>query len=79
MDVWVPYLVLCGGLVVVLGALTLLARFVRRRGGGGAGAVLAAYEEAFRATSHVAYHEVTAQARRKKPVGSPDGPGKRAT
>ncbi|MFG3048513.1 hypothetical protein ACGFZR_26725 [Streptomyces sp. NPDC048241] len=72
MNAWVPYLILLGGLAVVLGALTCLARFVRRRGGGGG--VLAAYEEAFRATSHVAHHEVRAQARRKRPVGSPDGP-----
>ncbi|MEU4110691.1 hypothetical protein ACGFYT_25280 [Streptomyces sp. NPDC048208] len=75
MDVWVPYLILCGGLAVVLGALSWLARLIRRRGG--AGGALAAYEEAFRASGHVAHHEIRAQAERKSPAASPDGPFRR--
>ncbi|MYZ09706.1 hypothetical protein GT028_20345 [Streptomyces sp. SID2999] len=75
MNVWVPYLILCGGLVMVLGALTWLALHVRRRGG--AGGVLAAYEEAFRATSHAAHQEIRAEAERKTPADSPDGPFRR--
>ncbi|MFF7386506.1 hypothetical protein ACIQRE_23685 [Streptomyces griseoluteus] len=75
MDAWVPYLMLCGGLAVVLGALTWLALRVRRRGG--AGGVLAAYEEAFRTTGHAAYQEIRAEAERKTPADSPDGPFRR--
>ncbi|MFJ6905886.1 hypothetical protein [Streptomyces griseoluteus] len=75
MDAWVPYLVLCGGLAVVLGALTRLALHVRRRGG--AGGALAAYEEAFRATGHAAYQEIRAEAGRRTPADSPDGPFRR--
>ncbi|MFJ8789179.1 hypothetical protein [Streptomyces sp. NPDC102462] len=76
MDALLPYPALAGGLVVVLGFFTWLARLIRRRGaaGAGIGAALAAYEEAFRATSHAAHYEVRAQARRKAPTGSPDGP-----
>ncbi|MEU1161097.1 hypothetical protein ACIPX0_24170 [Streptomyces sp. NPDC090075] len=39
--------------------------------GGGPGGALAAYEEAFRATSHAAHQEVRQQAERKTPTGSP--------
>lgn len=39
--------------------------------GGGLGGALAAYEEAFRATSHTAHCEVRQQAERKTPTGSP--------
>ncbi|MGW2570139.1 hypothetical protein [Streptomyces sp. NPDC001537] len=74
MDALTPFLVLVGGLAVVMAAFTWLARRIRRRGtaGGGLGGALAAYEEAFRATSHVAHHEIRAQADRKTPTGSPD-------
>ncbi|MFF9361268.1 hypothetical protein [Streptomyces griseoluteus] len=75
MDVWVPYLILCGGPAVVRGALTGPAPHVRRRGG--AGGVRAAYEEAFRATGHAAYQEIRAEAERKTPADSPDGPFRR--
>ncbi|MGW5044048.1 hypothetical protein [Streptomyces griseoluteus] len=75
MDVWVPYRILCGGPAVVLGALTGPALHVRRRGG--AGGVPAAYEEAFRATGHAAYQEIRAEAERKTPAASPDGPFRR--
>lgn len=34
---------------------------------------LAAYEEAFRATSHASHHEIRAQGERKTPTDSPDG------
>jgi hypothetical protein len=74
MDALLPYLVLAAGVAVVMAAFTLLALRIRRRGtaGGGLGGALAAYEEAFRATSHAAHHEIRAQADRKTPTGSPD-------
>lgn len=74
MEGWLPYVIVFGFFAAVLGFLTWLARVIRRRGsaGGGAGAALAAYEEAFRATSHAAYQEIRAQAERKAPAGSPD-------
>ncbi|MFI7404363.1 hypothetical protein ACIBW9_28460 [Streptomyces sp. NPDC049541] len=74
MDALTPFLLLVGGLAVVMAAFTSLARRIRRRGtaGGGLGGALAAYEEAFRATSHAAHHEIRAQADRKTPTGSPD-------
>ncbi|MHB9862967.1 hypothetical protein [Streptomyces sp. YIM S03343] len=74
MDALLPYLVVFGSWAVVLRALTLLARWIRRRGSGGGGvsAALAAYEEAFRATSHQSHYEIQAQADRKVPTGSPD-------
>ena len=34
---------------------------------------LAAYEEAFRATSHASHYEIRAQGERKAPTDSPDG------
>ncbi|MDH6217017.1 hypothetical protein [Streptomyces pseudovenezuelae] len=69
-----PYLIAVGCLALVLGFLTWAARWIRRRGsgGGGVGAALAAYEEAFRATSHAAYQEIRAEAGRKDPLESPD-------
>jgi len=74
MDALLPYLVLAAGVAVVMAAFTLLALRIRRRGtaGGGLGGALAAYEEAFRATSHAAHHEIRAQADRRTPTGSPD-------
>ncbi|MFI6406587.1 hypothetical protein [Streptomyces sp. NPDC050548] len=75
MSVVLPYLVLLGFLAVTLGFFTWPARRIRRRGtaGGGIGGALAAYEEAFRTTSHAAHHEIRAQAERKAPADSPDG------
>jgi hypothetical protein len=75
MDALSPYLVLLGSLAVVLGGFTMLARRIRRRGAAGAGAsaVLAAYEEAFRATSHQAHYEIRVRADRRVPTDSPDG------
>ncbi len=69
-----PFVVL-GGFAAVLGLLTWVARLNRRRGGAGTGVsgALAAYEEAFRATSHASHHEIRAQAERKAPTDSPDG------
>ncbi|MFF3939574.1 hypothetical protein [Streptomyces phaeofaciens] len=78
MDALVPVVVL-GGFAVVLGFLTWLARLTRRRGAAGAGGALAAFEEAFHATGHVSHHEIRAQAERKAPTGSPDGPRRRRT
>ncbi|KMS89447.1 hypothetical protein ABZT16_07140 [Streptomyces flaveolus] len=79
MDGWVPYVVVFGFFSGVLGLLTWLARVIRRRGGAGAGvgAALASYEEAFRATSHAAHHEIRAQADRRSPAESPDGTRRR--
>ncbi|MFF4357950.1 hypothetical protein [Streptomyces sp. NPDC001604] len=74
MDALTPCLIVTAGLVVVTAAFTGLALRIRRRGtaGGGLGGALAAYEEAFRTTSHAAHHEIRAQADRKTPDGSPD-------
>ncbi|MGW0878722.1 hypothetical protein [Streptomyces sp. NPDC002671] len=78
MDALPPYLIVFGFFALTLGLLTWLARAIRRRGAaGGMGAALAAYEEAFRATSHAAHQEVRAQAERKSPTESPDGPHRR--
>ncbi|MGW0836071.1 hypothetical protein [Streptomyces prunicolor] len=70
-----PYLALLGFLAAVLGFFTWLSRRIRRRGtaGGGMSGALAAYEEAFRTTSHASHHEIRTQARRKAPTDSPDG------
>ncbi|MFE2420160.1 hypothetical protein [Streptomyces hokutonensis] len=75
MSVLFPYLVLLGFLAVALGFFTLLARRIRRRGtaGGGMSGAPAAYEEAFRTTSHASHYEIRAQAERKVPTDSPDG------
>ncbi|MEU6144858.1 hypothetical protein ABZ848_31480 [Streptomyces sp. NPDC047081] len=74
MDELLPHLLVFGALALVMGAFTGLARLIRRRGGtgGGLGAALAAYEEAFRATSHAAHYEIRAEAERKDPLESPD-------
>ncbi|MGW7242287.1 hypothetical protein [Streptomyces sp. NPDC054804] len=73
MQTLLPYLFVIAGLAVVLTAFTWLARYIRRRGtaGGGLGAALAAYEEAFRAAGHASHHEIRQQAERKAPTGSP--------
>jgi hypothetical protein len=70
-----PYLALLGFLAAVLGFFTWLARRIRRHGtaGGGMSGALAAYEEAFRATSHASHHEIRTQGERKAPTDSPDG------
>ena len=70
-----PYLILLGLLAAVLGFFTWLARRIRRRdtAGGGMSGALAAYEEAFRATSHASHYEIRAQGERKAPTDSPDG------
>lgn len=68
-----PYLIVFAGFGAVLACLTWLARYIRRRGaaGGGLGGVMAAYEEAFRATSHASHYEIRQQAERKAPTGTP--------
>ncbi|MEV6761887.1 hypothetical protein AB0N16_14820 [Streptomyces sp. NPDC051105] len=73
MQTLLPYLILFAGLAVVLTAFSRLARYIRLRGtaGGGLGGALAAYEEAFRATSHASHFEIRQQAERKAPTGSP--------
>ncbi|MZD04044.1 hypothetical protein GTW43_02955, partial [Streptomyces sp. SID5785] len=61
-----PLLVIFGSFAVVLAALGLLARRVRRRGtAGGVSGALASWEEAFRVTSHAAHVEIRAQAERR--------------
>lgn len=70
-----PLLGIFGGFAAVLAGFVWLALHVRRRGTAGAGvtAALAAWEEAYRVTSHESYWEVKAQAERQLPVLSPDG------
>lgn len=72
----VPYLVLTGALIAVMGLLTWFKGVVRRRGPAGSAmrGALAAYEEAMRVTSHDSHHEVRAEADRRAPVGSPGDP-----
>ncbi|MFI8516966.1 hypothetical protein ACIGEZ_03910 [Streptomyces sp. NPDC085481] len=73
---FLPLLVTAAALAGVLGLLTRLAVVVRRRGTAGAAitAAMAAHDEAFRITAHESYVEVQAQAERKAPLLSPDGP-----
>jgi hypothetical protein len=75
MDALLPYLIALGCLAAVMGFFTWPERLIQRRGGagGGLGAAPAAYEEAFRATSHTSHYEIRAQADRKAPTDSPDG------
>ncbi|GAA0374773.1 hypothetical protein GCM10010319_61680 [Streptomyces blastmyceticus] len=75
MDDLLPPLAIFGGLAAVLCGFAWLALHVRRRGTAGTGvtAALAAWEEAYRATSHESYLEIQAQAERRSPVVSPDG------
>ncbi|GAA1927831.1 hypothetical protein [Streptantibioticus ferralitis] len=75
MDVFLPLLAVFGGFIAVLSGLTWLAVRARRPGAGGSavGAALAAWEEAYRVTSHESHHEIKAQAERQVPVLSPDG------
>ncbi|MFD4257896.1 hypothetical protein ACFWR9_09725 [Streptomyces sp. NPDC058534] len=69
-----PFLILAGGLAVVLGFGAWPAR-IRRRGlaGGAMSAAPTSYEEAFRVTAHEAHVEIRARAERTAPVLSPDG------
>ncbi|WP_254395517.1 hypothetical protein [Streptomyces sp. AC512_CC834] len=69
-----PFVILAGGLAVVLGLFTWLAVRIRRRGtaGGAMSAALASYEEAFRVTAHEAHVEIRAQTDRRAPLLSPD-------
>lgn len=71
-----PYLLLAGGLAVVLGGFAWLASVVRRRGVAGAAmrAAMASYDEAFRVTAHESYYEIRAASDRQEPVGSPGDP-----
>lgn len=70
-----PLLAIFGGLLAVLCGFVWLALHVRRRGTAGSGvtAALAAWEEAYRVTSHESYWEIKAQAERQSPAVSPDG------
>jgi hypothetical protein len=74
MGALLPFLILIGGLVIVLGFFTRLASRIRRRGlaGGAMSGALASYEEAFRITAHDSHVEIQAQAKRKAPILSPD-------
>ena len=75
----VPYLLLVGGLALVLGGFAWLAAVIRRRGVAGSAmrAAMASYDEAFRVTAHESYHEIRAQSDRQEPVGSPGDPWRR--
>ncbi|WP_326800014.1 hypothetical protein OG946_35375 [Streptomyces sp. NBC_01808] len=72
----VPYLVVFGCLVAVMGFFTWLKGVVRRRGlaGSAVQSALAACEEAIRITSHDSHHEVRAAADRRAPVAAPGDP-----
>jgi hypothetical protein len=62
-----------GGVVLVLAGLAWFASWARRHGrGSGVAGALAAYEEAYRPTSHHSHHEQRAAADRKTETGSPD-------
>ncbi|MBO1332854.1 hypothetical protein [Streptomyces sp. VRA16 Mangrove soil] len=75
MTALLPYLALLAFLALAVACLARLAARVRRRGtaGGAVTAALAAYEEAYRVTSHEAYTEMRARADRLSPLESPDG------
>ncbi|MFK0232492.1 hypothetical protein [Streptomyces vinaceus] len=75
MELFLPLLVIFGGLAAVLAALVWLARHVRRRGTAGAAitGALASWEEAYRVTAHESHWEIRAQAERQAPSLSPDG------
>jgi hypothetical protein len=79
MNALVPYLLLAGGLAVVMGGFAWLASVVRRRGVAGAAmrAAMASYDEAFRVTAHESYYEIRAQSDRQQPVGAPGAPWRR--
>ncbi|MFJ4683125.1 hypothetical protein ACIQNG_32390 [Streptomyces sp. NPDC091377] len=70
MDALLSFLIMFGGLAVVVGLFSLLAVWIRRRGtvGGAMSAALASYEEAFRITSHESHIELRVQAERKAPL-----------
>jgi hypothetical protein len=70
----VPYLVVSGCLIAVMGFFTWLKRLVLRRGLAGSAlrGALASYEEAMRITSHESHIEIRAQADRQTPVVSDD-------
>ncbi|MFE1379087.1 hypothetical protein ACFW6S_09100 [Streptomyces sp. NPDC058740] len=76
-----PLLVIAAVIAGILGLLARLAVVVRRRGTAGAAltAALAAHDEAFRITAHEAHVEIQAQADRKAPLLSPDGPWPKRT
>lgn len=70
----VPYLVVVGCLIAVMGFFTWLKRLVIRRGLAGSAlrGALASYEEAMRITSHESHIEIRAQADRQAPAVSDD-------
>ncbi|WP_326806488.1 MULTISPECIES: hypothetical protein [unclassified Streptomyces] len=76
MSEMVPYLIVFGCLVSVVGFFTWLKGVVRRRGLAGTAVTgaLASYEEAMRTTAHDSHVEVRAQADRRAPILSPDDP-----
>ncbi|MEV5970002.1 hypothetical protein [Streptomyces sp. NPDC051921] len=73
---FLPLLVIALALAALLGLLARLAVVVRRRGTAGAAitAAMAAHDEAFRITAHESYVEVRAQAERRAPLLSREGP-----
>ncbi|MEV6839135.1 hypothetical protein AB0N17_32300 [Streptomyces sp. NPDC051133] len=80
MDGLPRYAIVLGFFAVTVALRTCFARVIRRpaAAGGGVGAALAAYEEAFRPTGHAAHAELRAQAGHRSPADSPDGPHRRS-
>ncbi|MDQ1020142.1 hypothetical protein [Streptomyces afghaniensis] len=70
----VPYLVVSGCLITMMGFFTWLKRLVLRRGLAGSAlrGALASCEEAMRITSHESHVEIRAQADRQTPIVSHD-------
>ncbi len=67
------YVVFLSGTLVVLAGLTWFAKWAKGRGhGSGLAGAVAAYEEAYRPTSHHSHHEQRAAANRQAEAGSPD-------
>ncbi|MFK4082623.1 hypothetical protein ACI2LF_00825 [Kribbella sp. NPDC020789] len=67
------YAIFLGGLLIVLAGLTWFARWAKGRGhGSGLAGAVAAYEEAYRPTSHHAHQEQRVAADRQAEAGSPD-------
>ncbi|MGW0823648.1 hypothetical protein [Streptomyces sp. NPDC002845] len=76
MDAFLPFLIMVGGLALVLGLCTWLAVVSRRRGvaGGGLRGAMAAYDEAFHGTAADSYYEIQVEADRQTPMPSPGDP-----
>lgn len=74
---FIPGAVVVASVIAVMGALSMLARSLRRRGTAGPAiaAAMAAYDEAMHSTAHDTFVEVQAQKDRAIPI--PGQPGRR--